>query len=88
MDIIERKTHNDKIQKFLDKGTGEVILYNSGSSSQNFHVVPCDIFKTYIEEQELKNDYLEKKILELEEELKDFKYIYEINRRFDEISYI
>lgn len=80
MDIIEKKTHNDKIQKFLDKEAGGVILYNS---SQNyFHVVSCDILKTYIEEQELKNDCLEKKILELEEELKYFKQIYEINKRF------
>lgn len=82
MDIIERKTHNDKIQKFLDKGTGEVILYSSGNSGQNFHVVSCDLLKAYIEEQELKNDCLEKKILKLEEELKDFRQIYEINKRF------
>lgn len=85
MDIIERKRHNDKIQEFLNGEGKNVILCTQGNS---YHVVTCDILKTYIKEQELKNDCLEKKILELEEELEDFKNIYEANRRFDKISYI
>lgn len=85
MDIIEKKTHNDKIKKFLNGDTENVILCTQGKS---YHVVTCDILRTYIEEQEQKNDCLEKKILELEEELKDFKNIYELDRRLDKDSYI
>lgn len=80
MDIIEKKTHNDKIQNFLDKGIGRFIITTIGG--KEYDVTSYDIIKAYIEEQELKNDCLEKKILELEEELKDFKQIYEINKRF------
>ena len=79
MDIVERKTHKDKIQDFLDKGIGRLIVTIQG---EKYYVTTYDIMKTYIEEQELKNDCLEKKILELEEELKDFKQIYKINKRF------
>lgn len=86
MDIIEKKTHNDKIQNFLDKGIGRFTITTIGG--KEYDVTSYDIIKTYIEEQELKNDYLEKKILELEEELEDFKNIYETNRRFDKASYI
>lgn len=30
MDIVERKPHNDKIQKFLDTGKGKLILIING----------------------------------------------------------
>ena len=79
MNIIEKKTHNDKIQEFLDKGIGRLILTIQG---EKYYITTYDIMKAYIEEQELKNDCLEKKILELEKELKDFKHIYEVNKRF------
>ncbi len=80
MDIIEKKTHNDKIQNFLDKGIGRFTITTIGG--KEYDVTSYDIIKAYIEEQELKNDYLEKKILKLEKELKDFRQIYEINKRF------
>lgn len=78
---IKKYTHMHKIQEFLDTDKGSVQIHKLNGDL--CFVVSCDILKTYIEEQELKNDCLEKKILELEEELKDFKQIYEINKRFD-----
>lgn len=80
MNIIEKKTHNDKIQDFLDKGIGRLIITIQG---EKYYVTTYDIMKTYIEEQERKNDYLNKRILELEEKLDEFKYSYEFNKNFD-----
>ena len=84
MDIIERKKHKDRVQKFLDGK--DVIIMKYGDDK--FFTADYETLKTYIEEQDLKNDYLEEKILNLEKELKNFKDIYETNRRFDIVSYI
>lgn len=80
MYIVERKKHKDKIQDFLDTGNGQLIMTIRG---EKYYITTYDIMKTYIEEQDLKNDYLEKKIFELEERLDEFKQEYETDRNSD-----
>ena len=78
---IKKYTHMHKIQEFLDTDKGSVQIHKLNGDL--CFVVSCDILKTYIEEQERKNDYLNKRILELEEKLDEFKYSYEFNKNSD-----
>ena len=81
MKIIEKKRHKDKIQNFLDYDKGVLTIKIAGKT---YYAISYEIMKAYIEEQEQKNDYLEKKILKLERKMKNFLEEYENDRCLDE----
>ena len=82
MNIIEEKKHKDRVQRFLDGKDLIIIRYGK----ETFETNDSETLASYIEEQDFKNDYLEKRILELEEKLNEFEYKYEKDKSFDEFG--